>query len=104
MLPPEKVLSSAIQGNTVPGGGSSQEFGDLGGMSNTGWHWAFAVLRIQLSKTHEDAGLGQKGIVFHLPVQTVSSLLVATSASSPPTETHRQERGMRKTAVLQTSR
>lgn len=30
MLPSEKVLASAIQGNTVPGDGSSQEFGDLG--------------------------------------------------------------------------
>lgn len=60
MLPSEKVLSSAIPCQAAV-------LARPGGMSNTGWHWAFAVLRIQSSNTHEDAGLGQKGIVFHLP-------------------------------------
>lgn len=39
----------------------------------------FCGSKIQSSKTHEDVGLGQRGIVFHLPaVQTGPSLLVAS--------------------------
>lgn len=60
MLPREKVLSSATPCQAAV-------LARPGGMSNTGWYWAFAVLRIQSSNTHEDAGLSQKGIVFHLP-------------------------------------
>lgn len=52
-------------------------------MCNTGWHWAFAVLRIQSSKTYEDTDLDQKGIVFHLPVQTGPSLIVASFCLLP---------------------
>lgn len=90
MLPSEKCLSRATQGDTVPGGSSVLDFGDLEvyvqhraargfcGSEDTVAH----AVHPQVSR---ECRFGWEGIVIHLPVvRTGPSLLAASFKPSLP--------------------